>query len=483
MSLRDSAIKGVAWSSLGTIGGGVINFILIMVLARLLTPADFGLLALLVVFSVISETFVNSGFSQAIIRDSKATFADLSSAFFFNLIIAFAVYGILFFASVLIAQFYEEPKLVWLSRFAFLSVIFNGLSIVPNAVFSRQLNFKPQAIATVLAVVVSGLVSVIFAFSGFGVWALAINMVLFSFVRALLLWIQSKWFPGLIMSATSIKKYFRFGGNLLIQGLVDKIVTNVEQLIIGRIYTKIDLGFYSQSKKLDNYLIKTASNVIQTVTYPLLAKIGDDQKRLKEGYRKVLGVNMIWTIPFSFFIFAASENIISTLYGLQWLPAASYFRIWAVISLLVSIYSVFLNVFLVKGESGKLLKLSLFRQAIRIFSIIMLIRISIMYMLLGVLSVTLISCIMYIYQGGRLINYSLTEIFADIWPIIYSATVSSACAFIIGSLVHNLHFVLAFIVQSITMFAFYLFFISWLKNEFFLELKGLLLSYTKRFNK
>ncbi len=479
MSLRDSAIKGVVWTSFGTIGAGLLNFILTMVLARLLAPSDFGMLELLTIFTILSESIIDSGFSQAVIKDQQATQTDLSSVFFFNLAIAIVLYIILFFSSPLIANFYHEPSLVELSRFVFLVIVFHSCCIIQNANFVRNLQFRPQAIASIISVVIAGTVSIFLAFHGYGVWALATNLVLYTFIRMILYWLFSKWRPSFTVSLKSIKKYFTFGVNLLIQGLVDKFISNLESLLVGRVYTKTDLGYFSQARKLDHYITQSSSSVIQKVTYPILAKLQGDNNSLKSGYKRVLGITMFVMMPMLFFTAASADNMLFVFFGPQWELSVPYLRLWSACGLLISFHAIFINIFLVTNNTKKLLHISLIKQAIRLIIIIALIRISVMALMIGIVCVSFISAFMYSFTGGRLIGYSIQEVLKDLSPTFVAASISSIVVFFIGYYlsIHN-HY-LVFAVQFLVFLLLYLVISKLFKNQSFSELKDIVLSILK----
>lgn len=480
MSLRDSAVKGVLWTGIGTVGAGLLNFILTMILARVLSPSDYGLLELLAIFTILSECFIDSGFSQAVIKDQNASQTDLSSVFYFNLTIALVLYAGLFFAAPLIANFYQEPSLVKLSRFVFLVIIFHSCSIIQNANFSRNLQFKPQAIASIAAIIIAGTTAGIMAFKGFGVWALAINMVLFAFLKMVFFWLFSSWRPSLVVSFQSIKKYFKFGVNLLVQGLVDKFVTNLESLMIGRVYTKTDLGYFSQARKLDSYITQTSTSVIQKVTYPILAKLGDNVNQLKNGYRRVLGITMFAMVPILFFTAASADNMLFVLFGPQWNASAPFLRLWSVCGLLVSFHSVFINIFLVTNNTRRLLNLSLIKQGFRLVVVFALIKVSVLALMYGIVGVSLISAILYCYFGGKLISYKMTEILQDLFPTIIVAFVGAVVAFAIGYFFVQFNHYMVFALQLFTMIV-----IVWTgafisKNKSYLEVKDIIISLLNR---
>lgn len=478
MGLKHSTVKGVAWNSIGTIGAGMVNIIITMILARLLTPYDFGILELLIVFSVLSEAFVDSGFSQALIRDNHATNRDLTSVFYFNVTIAVIIYILLFTVAPFIADFYDEPSLLNLSRFVFFTIIIKSFAIVQNANFSRNINFKTPAISALIAMIISGIVAIIMACNGFGVWALAVNLVLYSFLKTILLWLQSKWRPKGCISRDSIRKYFGFSSNLLLQGLLDKFVTNLEPLLIGKIYSKIDLGLFSQGRKLNTYITQTSTGVIQRVTYPVLAKLGDDKTKLKEGYRNIVGLTMFVMIPVMLGVVASADNLIVLAFGEQWTEATPYLRMWAIVGLFVSLYSFFTNIFLVLGKSRQLLYLSLIRQGVRLITIVLLINFSIMALMWGIVAVTILSSFSYIYFGGNQINYSLKELGNDLWQIILASFIGALTIHAINNYISISSILIVFAIQILVMILTYYTILKFLKNKYLFEFEKIIKNLT-----
>lgn len=455
MGLKNQAVKGVAWTSVGTIGSGLLNLLVTIVLARLLTPHDFGIIELLVIFSSLSDIIVDSGFSQAVIKDNDATDKDLSSVFWLNLIIAIILYLILFIASPFIARFYDAPIMENLSKFVFLTIIFNSLSVIQNANLSRKLAFRPFALASIISIVIAGSIAVFLATRGYGVWALAFNLVAFSFFRMSILWLLSGWHPKFMFSIASVKRYFSFGVNLLIQGLLDKLVTNLESLIIGKIYTKQQLGYFSQGRKLDSYVVQATNNVVLKVSYPVLAKIKNDESHLKEGYRTIVGVTMCCISPIMAIMFCGSDYIMNGIFGAKWLPASPYLKLWSVCGWCLILYSIFINIFLVKGKSKLLLHCSIAKQILRIFVIIALVRISIMHMMFGIVLVTFLTGLIYIFYGGRLIEYTLREFFKDISVTFISIMIAGVTASLITPLIIDSSGILALIVLVAILCAIY----------------------------
>lgn len=318
MGLKQQAVKGVVWNSVGTIGSGVINLLITMILARLLSPDQFGVIAILTAFSLISDVIVDSGFSQAIIRDQSVDNTKLTSVFYFNLFIAIILYIFLFLLSPSIAFFYKIPEIKIFSRVLFLSVILNSLGLIQTALFNRDINFKAPAISSIVSMIIAGITSAIMAYRGFGIWALIANSILFAGLRSLLLWIQSSWRPKGFIKIESLKEYFGFSSNLLVQGLIDRIVTNIEPILIGKFYTTKSLGYFSQASKFNTYISATSSSVLQKVSYPVLSKIADNQEHLKSAYSQLVSLVIFALLPVYIVVILYAEDIMIVFFGSQW---------------------------------------------------------------------------------------------------------------------------------------------------------------------
>lgn len=429
-NLKTKTLKGVLWNSFGTIGGGITGFIATIVLARLLSPAHFGVLELIMIFIYIADTFVDSGFSQVLIADKKAGKRDYTSVFYINLSIALFVYLILYFVSPALSHYFNIPDFHLYARVAFIAIILNSLSLIQNTIYTKEMRFREISIATFLATLIAGIIAIYLAYVGWGIWALVANYVLIAFLKTLFLWVQSSWLPKGFIAFSSIRKYFKSGSNLLMQGISDKIVTNLESFLIGKHYSSDVLGCFSQARKINAYSTQTLVSIVQRVTFPALATI-ESEEQLLSAYRKVLRLTMFVVVPLSSFLIVVAPTFITVLLGKKWLGVAPFLQLWSFCSLLVAFYSIFINIFLVKNETKRLLRLSLMRQVLRVLAILIFVRYSIELLIVGLIMVTLFSAIQYCTQGGKLISYSLKKVGADIFATVISAIIASLVTHIV----------------------------------------------------
>lgn len=481
MNIKQRTIGGFIWASIGNVGFGLINLLVTFILARLLLPSDFGLIELIVVITSISTVFVDSGFSQALIRDKQASLLDISSVFYINITIALLCYLLLFWALPGIAVFFNEPRLTGLGRFCFLSVIFDALSIAQNANFTRKMLFKPIAISNLAGITVAGIIGIVLASLGFGVWALACTITLSSLFRTITLWVISDWCPVWGISWRSIKKYFSFGGFLLLHTLFDKIVLNLEAFVIGKLYTKQQLGYFSQSGKINAYFCHALTNVIVKVTYPALVRLDDSDARLKEGYRKIIGLTTFVVTPLMMFLIFFPDSFIYTFLGKQWLDAAPLLMLWSVFGLFFPVQSICNNIFYVKGLSKQLLYLSVIRQVLKIIVVLSLARISIFAILLGTTAVAIFATWLYVYFSGRLIGYSLREVWQDVYKNLVTSVAGAAFTLLLmNSLFQPGYTYWEFGFYILSMGIIYLGLNQVIRNPNYIEVKEILYSFIRK---
>lgn len=370
MGLKSKSLFGFLWTALGSAGNGFFNFVITIILARLLTPHDFALIEIVTIFILIANIFVDSGFSQAIIREKDVSQKDLSSVFFFSVTISSILYLLLYVCSPCLAFFFDEPILISLSRCAFVVIIINSFSIVHIAILSRSLDFKKLSISSLIAVLLSGFIAIAYALLFGGIWALLVNLLLYPLFRIVFLCFFSKWHPSFLFSWKSIVKYFKFTSFLLIVEIIDMIITHSISFIIGKRYSKDDLGLYSQGKKIDNYIVTPVVGAISRVIYPVISKIKDDNTRFVEGFNTVIMIMAFVLWPLALFEIVAADNMSYFLFGPKWEGTGSFLAIFAVFGLFYPIQSVCINVLLTKGKSKKYMYLSLIRQSMRIGSLL-----------------------------------------------------------------------------------------------------------------
>ncbi|MGQ1909305.1 lipopolysaccharide biosynthesis protein [Marinifilum sp. RC60d5] len=412
-SLRKESLKGLFWMSLGKVGTGLTSLLVTMVLARILIPEDFALIELLIIFIAVSNVFIDSGFSQAIIRDDNPSQTDLSSVFYLNLGVSIVIYIGLFFTAPLIADFFHAPQLVTLSRVTFLVIIFNSLIIIQNAKLVREFKFPIVSKCAVIGMIGAGVTALILALLGFGVWALAANMIIQPLFKAIALWYFAKWKPSLVFSFQPIKKYFSFGGFLLMQGLLDAIVTNISSMFIGKMYTKKDLGYYSQGRKLDGYIVSPFVSVLEQVTYPITSKLKNDQDKLRESYIEIFQIVIFIFLPTSLFVIFHGDLVVTCLFGDKWIAAGIYLSISSVFDIFFPLQKLATNIIMVKGKTKIMFYLAIVKQVVRLITVVVLAQVSVLALAVGFTVSGIFGGSLYIGFAFKLIKYNIVDFIID----------------------------------------------------------------------
>ena len=283
--LKDKAISGVKWNAIGRFSTQGVNFVIGLVLARLLSPSDYGIVGMVGIFFAIAQTFIDSGFGSALIRKNDCNDADYSPAFYFNIVVAIVCCICLSLLSPYIANFFNTPILKDIVRVMSLNMFIGSFAIIHNTKLTHSIDFKSQAKVGLVTAIISGSIGILMAYKGLGVWSLVYQNLIATIVRVILLFIYTSWIPQWRFSKESFKYLFGFGSKILMSSLLHTIYSNMTTLIIGKAYTAKDLGFYTRGQTLASFPSTNISGVLQSVTYPVLSKIQDDDKYLIESYR------------------------------------------------------------------------------------------------------------------------------------------------------------------------------------------------------
>lgn len=365
-SIKHQAVKGVMWSAVERFSVQGIQFVLTIIIARLVSPSEYGLIAMLGIFLAIAQTFVDSGFSNALIQKKDRTEVDFSTVFYFNIFIALIVYGILFVSAPSIASFYKEPALTIVTRWVGLSLILNGLSVVQRAKLTVRVDFRTQAKASLVAVIVSGLIGVLLAYQGYGVWALVFQTLSSSFLNTLLLWTFAKWLPLWCFSWGSFKSLFSFGSKLLLSGLLHTIYINLYSLVIGRRYSAMDVGFYNRSYQLAGFPSINIVGIITRAIYPLQCEMQDDDERLNASFIQYLRMSCYIIFPLMTVLGVLAEPLVRLLLTDKWLPSAELLSILCFAYMWYPVMVINNQILNVKGRSDYFLRAEILKKVVAI---------------------------------------------------------------------------------------------------------------------
>ena len=417
-SLKQKTVKGVLWSFLERFSVQGIQFVVMIVMANMLTPHDYGLVAMLTVFIAVSQSLVDSGFSQALIRKQKRTETDNSTIFYFNIAVGLILYGLLFTAAPFIADFYHEPQLINITRVIGLSILINSFVVVQRALLTINIDFKTQAKAAFTAAILSGVVGIWMASSGYGVWAIVAQQLTNLGVNTLLLWILSHWRPMWIYSWNSFHELFGFGARLMISGLIDTLYRNIYLIVIGRVFSASDLGYYTRAHQFTDFASSNISGIIQRVTYPILCSLQNEDERLSSVYRKFLRLSAFIVFPLMMGLAAISKPLILTLLKEEWLFTATLLSIICFSMMWYPIHSINLNLLQVKGRSDLFLKLEIYKKIIGIIILCITIPMGLVAMCIGSFFSSMIALIINTYYTGKLIKVGFIQQMLDLFPIL-----------------------------------------------------------------
>lgn len=431
-SLKKRTVSGLIWSFADNFVNLGITFIVGIILARLLSPREFGLIGMLTIFIAISQSFINSGFSQALIRKKDPSIADYSTVFYFNLLIGIFCFLILFFCAGLISRFFNEPQLKLLLQVLGFSLIINAFTLIQQTILTRRIDFKLQTKISIISSVVSGVVGIGMAFAGYGVWSLAIKTLTMYAITSILLWLWNKWKPILVFSIKSFKELFSFGSNLLISGLIDTIYRNLFYFIIGKYYSAQELGYYTRADQFNMLPSSSMTTVIQRVSYPVLSSIKEDIPKLKEAYSKLIKSTMLICFVLMFGLAAIARPMILTLIGEKWEPCVIYLQMLCFVGMFYPLSALNLNMLEVEGRSDLFLRLEIIKKSLAIPIILIGILWGIKAMISGMIVNTLIAYYLNSYWSGRFIGYSFKEQIKDILPSFLLAAGMSVVVFVTG---------------------------------------------------
>jgi len=416
--LNQKTVKSVMWSAVERFGSQGIQFVMSIIIARLLLPEEYGLIAMLAFFMAIAQTFVDSGFGSALIQKNDRNEIDYSTAFYFNFVVAVLVYLILFFAAPFIADFYKEEKLIDITRVVGISLILNSFGLVQRAKLSIALDFKKLALASTLAVFVSGLLGIWMAYTGYGVWALVAQTVLNNLICNILLWTLSRWSPLWVFSKESFIALFSFGSKLLLSSLLHTVYTNLYTLVIGKFYSKQSLGSYYQASNLATFTSNNISAVIVRAIYPIQCSMQDDDEKLKYYFSKYLKLSCYVIFPISVGLCALAEPLVKVVLNVQWIPAIPYIQILCIAYMWNPVMMMNSSILNVKGRSDYFLRAEVIKKIMAIIILVTTIPFGIKIMCWGLLLYSFTDMIIITIYTKKLMGLRLLNQFKDILPII-----------------------------------------------------------------
>jgi teichuronic acid exporter len=432
--LKQKTITGLSWSFVDNFTNLGIQFVFGIILARLLMPKDYGLIGMVTIFIAVSQSFIDSGFSQALIRKKDCRDEDYSTVFFFNLGIGILCYLLLFASAGVISNFFNEPKLFLLVRVLGINLIINAFGLIERTILTKRIDFKLQTKISVISSVVSGITGIFLAYYGWGVWSLVAQMLTKNLINSALLWLWNKWNLKVVFDIRSFKELFGFGSKLLVSGLIDSIYNNLYYLIIGKYFSAPELGYYTRAEQFKNPPSQNLTSIIQRVSYPVLSTIQDQPEKLKPAYKKLIKCTMFISFVSMIGMAAVAEPMIKTLIGDKWLSSIPYLQLLCFIGMLYPLHVLNLNMLNIKGRSDLFLKLEIIKKILVIPTIVIGVYFGIKIMIAGMFVNSVIAYFLNSYWSGTLINYPMKEQVQDIMSSFLLAVTMGALVFTIGYL-------------------------------------------------
>lgn len=477
-SLKSIATKGIFWSAVDKFAVQIGQFIVSIVLARILLPEDFGLIGMLAIFMALSQTFIESGLGVGLIQRQDRTDIDFSTVFVFNLLVSSFFYILLFLSAPYISIFFNQPQLTNLVRVLGLSLFLNAIAIVQKTKLTIAIDFKSIAKSNVIAVISGGISGVVAAMNGFGVWSLVIQSLVWSLASSVSLWLLSSWIPSISFSKKSLDSLFRYGSKILIAGLYAQLLNNVYNICLGKFYPTASLGYYTRAKSFADLSAGTIVSVIQQSTFPVLAAVQNDTEKLVSIYSRMIRMSAFLIIPLMTLIALLAKPIIILLLTEKWVSLIPLLQWMVFARIFLPMSAINMNLLNAVGRSDLYLKVDLSKLPLTILAMIITIPLGVKAIIIGHVVTATLSFIINAYLPGKLYGYGAINQLKDMLPVFGATIGMSLLVFLISCFVDNLVFQLFF--GGIIGVASYLFICSLLKLEEIKEVWELFLKFRKK---
>ncbi len=475
---KKKIISNFFWRFAERCGAQFVTFIVSIVLARILSPKDYGTIALVMVFTTILQVFVDSGLGTALIQKKDADDLDFSSVFYFNFGVCIILYVGMFFLSPLIANFYDDELLIPIIRVISLTIIFSGIKGIQQAYVSRHMMFKRFFFSTLGGTIFSAFLGIVLAYSGFGVWALVAQQISNTAIDTLILWLTVKWRPQKIFSLKRLINLLSFGWKLLVSSLLDTCYNNLRNLIIGKLYSSSDLAFYNQGDKFPKVIVTNINTSIDSVLLPTISSAQDDRERVKNMTRRAIKTSTYVMAPLMMGMAFCAEPIVHLVLTDKWLPCVPYLRIFCTTYMFWPVHTANLNAINAMGRSDWFLRLEVIKKAVGMTLLLSTMWFGVMAMACSLLVSNVLSQIINSWPNRKLLNYSYLEQVKDFAPGILLAVFMGICVYFIGYI--PLPTIVTFVIQIISGAAIYIALSAILKLEEFEYLTGMIKSFLKR---
>lgn len=443
------------WSAVERFSTQGVQFLFGILLARLLTPDDYGMIAMLTIFMAVSQTFIDSGFGNALIRKTDRTEKDKATVFFFNIFMAAACYGIIFLAAPFVARFYNMPQLADILRVLAINLIIIAVGSIQRLNLTIDLNFKTLAKVSLSGAIVGGTAGLICAYNGLGVWSLVVQQMTTTGFRAILFWTLVRWRPKHFFNKASFKNMFGFGSKLLASGLLNTIYDNVYDLIIGKVFAAATLGNYTRASHFAQFPSSNITGIFQRVTFPVLSKIQDDHEKLRSAYLKFLNMATLVVFPLMIGLAALAKPFILLVLTDKWVDAILILQIICFPMMWYPVHAINLNVLQVMGRSDLFLKLEIIKKLVGIGTLCVTLPHGIIAMCFGQWFNACFGLVVNTYYSGKLLNAGLWPQLKMYIPTLLNALVMGAICVGVTRLLPEQKYSIQLTVGIFTGFAYY----------------------------
>ena len=478
-SLKNKTVKGTIWSGIDNVVQMGVTFIVSIVLARLLTPDDYGLLGIILIFTSICTALINAGLTTALIRKADVDDNDYNTLFIANMGLSIFFYLCIFFCSPLIADFFYRAELVDLIRVTSLGIVIGAFSLVQQTQLTKRIDFKTQTIITIAASLSSGIVGITMALMDFGVWSLVAQTLSAQIVRTLMLLFFEKWRPKFRFSSKSFHELFGFGWKMMLSALLDSAWKEINQVVVGKFYLPATLGQYTRATQFSQLFSSNLTGVIQRVTYPVLSNIQDDRDRMLAAYRRIIKVTMFVSAVSMFFLGAIAEPLLYCLIGEKWHEAATYLPLICIAGSTYPLHAINLNMLQVQGRSDLFLKLEIIKKFVSAGPLIIGAVVGIMPMLYATLISTIINYFLNSHYSGKLLGYTSWMQLRDVSSSYLMAVLLSLSVFFFKYLPFSYWIILP--VQIVAGICVFFLLCRLISSSEYDDLKGMIMPYIKKF--
>jgi len=431
---KSKVLSAILWKLLERSGSQGIQFIVQIILARLLLPEEYGIIAIVMVFVLLANVFVQNGFNTALIQKKDVDMVDFSSVFYVSLLVSGVLYGTLFVTAPFISGFYEQPLLVPVLRVVSLTLFIGALNSVQNAFVARNMLFKKLFFSSLGAVMVSGGVGIAMAYGGFGVWALVAQQLTNQLVIALILWFTVKWRPQLLFSLLRVKVLFAFANKLIASALIDSFYRDLSALIIGKMYAPSMLGFYNRGQQFPELVVANINGSIQSVMLPALSAHQDDKKRVKEMMRRAIVSSSFLVFPMMMGMAVVAKPLVLVLLTDKWLPAVPFLQMACLTFALMPIHTANLQAINAMGRSDIFLRLEVIKKIYGLMILGISLPFGVYAIALGQGINSVVSSFVNAHPNKKLLNYSYKEQLMDVMPAMLISGLMGGMVYLLGFL-------------------------------------------------